>query len=868
MTQPVYIIIDGNSFIHRAYHALPVFTNKAGFPTNIITGVCNMINKVLKGFEHEYAVVAFDARGKNFRHDMFEEYKANRDSMPDDMRVQLDPLKQIIDAWGLPNLTVSGVEADDSMSSMAIAAEKAGFKVIMVTSDKDMNQIVNENIHILDTKATDAKEKMLPLDIEGVKEKMGVYPNQVVDYLSLVGDTADNVPGVHKCGHKTAIKWIDEFGSVEGIKENSDQIKGKVGEYLKEAIESGALDLSYKLVTIKKDVDVGDVLSYKQEMNEEKLIELLNTYELRTFKKMLNLVDKNAESAETEFVEGDEAKDFAMEMHKASILFMETFNFKNDDYLLVSTKSNDSVYVLKASEHKRSLTELVNSFVNKNGYISSIDSKEVLKTIYKVVKDRKVFDILLDDARVVDYIQEGGRSKIATIEMLNDSHSNFNLSELRETFKLNGKAPKWKKMSFEETATVISEHVKICKHIINNKDQDFNLASAIMDNRILSVLAYVEYHGALLNVEHLNNYGQELDSKIIDIEKRIFDVAGSEFNISSPKQVSKVLFEDLAIPSKKKSTAEDVLLALVDDNPIVGDILKYRSLTKLRSTYVEGLLSRVDENNYIHTTYNSTLTATSRLSSTDPNLQNIPAKNEDGRKIRQAFIAKSGFKIVKLDYSQIELRILASISGDKKLMEAYKEGYDVHAITASEIFEINVEDVTYEQRRVGKTINFALIYGMSERRLAAELGIDKKVAKEYYRNYFRYYKEVKPYFEGELETARENLFVTTLKGRKIFTRDLKSPNPHARSHAEKAANNARIQGTAADIIKDAMIEVFRVLQESEIEANILLQVHDELVFEVHEEIAEAFAKQMKALMENTTTINVPLVVEYEIKDHY
>ena len=714
------------------------------------------------------------------------------------------------------------------------------------------------------------KEKMLPMDVEGVKTKMGVYPESIIDYLALIGDTSDNVPGVFKCGHKTALKWLDAYGDIDGIIENRDAIGGKVGQYLAESIDTGSLLLSRKLVTIKRDVEIEKFASeFKAVMDEEKLLELLNLYELRGFKKSLNLIDKNADSAVMDVITDHmQVQNFVSNMHLLPIVFMKTFSYKDKSFILAGSQNEDFLYVFEPKDFIPELKLMVDSYISNKGYISSVDSKSVLKEIYKQVQDRKVFDLLLDDARVVSYIQEGGRSKVETIEMLNETYSNFNLSDLRETYKLNGKSPKWAKMTLEETISVHSEEVKIGKYIINNKESDFDLNSGLMDNKLLGVLAYMEDKGTLIDVEYLKSFNIELEEKVKALETSIFEVSKEEFNIGSPKQVANILFNVLEIPSKKKSTSEDVLLALVDDNPIVGDILKWRSLTKLQSTYVEGLISRVDENNFIHTTYNSTLTTTSRLSSTDPNLQNIPVKSEDGRKIRKAFVHREGYKILKIDYSQIELRILAHLSNDKKLIEAYVQDQDLHAITASQIFEIAVEDVTYEQRQIGKTINFGLIYGMSERRLAAELGIEKKVASTYYRNYFRYFKGVKPFFESELEKARENLFVETVSGRKIPTKDLKSPNPHARSHAEKAANNAAIQGTAADIIKVAMNRIFDFLQESEIDANLLMQVHDELIFEVREDIVEGFADEIKTLMENTTLLSIPLIVECSIGDSY
>lgn len=872
MTQKTYIIIDGNSFIHRAYNALPAFTNKDGFPTQIITGVCNMINKVINGFEHEHVVVAFDASGKNFRHDMYSEYKANRESMPDDMRIQLAPLKEIISSWGIPMLCVQGVEADDSMSTLALKAEEEGYKVILATSDKDMNQIVSDNIFILDTKSAESKEKMTLIDKEAVKVKMGVYPELVVDYLALIGDTSDNVPGVEKCGPKTALKWLESYGSIDGIVQNKDNISGKVGEYLNRSIDDGLLFLSRDLVTICKNVPIDKkATDFIGVMDEQSLLELLNKYQLRNLKKALKVVDKNASSAKSEFSDFNDKSlisDFFVKAQEENIIYVHTFNFNNEDFLLFFISDSEKVIVLKADEYKSELNDFVNNSFLKKYLISSVDTKNVLKTIYKHTNNRKAFSMLVDDARVADSIQEGNISKIKTIEYLNDTHSNFNLSALRETYKLNTATPKWDKMSLEETISVISEEIIVGKYIIENKDESYDISSANLDNKLVGVLASMEYHGALIDISYLNEIGSQFDEKINEIQNKIFEKAGQEFNISSPKQVANILFDVLEIKSKKKSTAEDVLLLLEPENPIITDIMSWRSYSKLKSTYIDGLINKADEDSFLHTTYNLTLATNGRLSSTDPNLQNLPMKTEEGRKIRAAFIPRKGYKIVTADYSQIELRILAHLSKDKKLLEAYVQEKDLHAITASEVLSMPLEDVSHEERRIGKTINFGLIYGMSEKRLASELNINKKDASEYYLKYFKYFKGIKPFFEKALEEAKENLFVKTDSGRKIHTRDLGSPNSFARSHAEKSANNAAISGTAADIMKEAMVHAFEVLQKTELDARIIMQVHDELVFEVREDIADGFASEMKYLLENTTKLSVPLIVEYKIKSHY
>ncbi len=867
MTKPTYLIIDGNSFIYRAYYALPPFSNKAGFPTQVITGFCNMTSGLITRLKPEKVVIAFDARGKNFRHELFDGYKGDRPPMDDDMRVQIEPLKQIIAAWGLPTMTVSGVEADDSMSTLSIMAEAEGYHVVMATSDKDMNQIVNDNINILDTKDIDGKSKYEPLDREGVKAKMGVYPESVIDFLSLVGDKADSIQGVHKCGEKTAVKWLEKYGDIDGIIANHTEIGGKVGEYLLEAIESGTLALARKLVKIKTDVDVGKKASeFTAEMDETALIELLNTYELRKFKKILGLVDQNAESAETA-VNYDKAEgELFLESVNDSI-FIEPLLVDEKDYLIVTDSSKESVYVIDIEESVTAVAKMIDRSVAGELTISSLSSQAVLKTCFKYLQNKLVWNVKLNDAKVLDFIFEGGVTK-SGVEGLNDSYSNFNLSPLRSEYKIDSKNPKYKKMSFNERCEVLAEEVKICRYIILNKTSEADPYLLNLDNKMLCVLAAMESRGILVDTDTLSKLGENFAKRLDEKAEKIYAYAGEKFNINAPKQVANILFDVMEIKSKKKNTSEDVLSALAEEHPIAGEILEYRSLSKLLSTYVDGLQEQADTNNRVHTNYSATTAKTSRLTSFEPNLQNIPVKTEDGRKIRNAFVAEKGRKIVSLDYSQIDLRVLAHLSGDKKLIEAFNQNKDIHAITAAEALSIPLDEVDYENRSIGKEINFGLIYGMSAKRLAINLGIKKKEGEAYYDNYFSYYRDVKPYFEKELEFANESLFTQTLTGRKIPAEGLKSPTPMIRSYAERATKNARIQGSSSDLIKIAMVKAFEFLQETNIQAEMLLQVHDELVFEVDEENAEALALHMKVIMENAMLLSVPLVVTYDIADHY
>ena len=843
MSEPLFIIIDGKSFMHRAFHGMPPFKNKEGFPTQIIAGVSNMINGQLTKLKPAKVVVVFDHKGKTFRHDMFEGYKGDRPSLPDDFRVQIEPLKELIAAWGLPMMSIPYVEADASMSTLAIQAKEAGYKVAMLTSDKDMCQIVDEDIGILDTK--DIEKGNVVRHIEGVKEKMKVYPNQIVPFLALVGDKADCVPGVEGVGEGTAAKWLAEYKTLENLIANKENIKGKVGANFVKAVEDGSFQLSIDLVTIKTDVDLGQTV---EEFQAER---------------------------------DDEILAFLKDIKKEDNLFIELIELDGKDKFLMSSEEIDSIFLVDVIEHLNTLTELATD--NKHTIIS-LKAKNIINKLFNLTKNEKLFFCKLDDIRVYDYVHFTQRSKEATLEHLNNDHSKFNLSELRETYKLNGKTPKWNKMTEEEILEVRSEEVSISKYIFENKIEEINTNISKMDNKILSVLSYMETNGALIQPHILKTIGEELSEILRQKEEIIYKIAGEEFSIASPKQVQAILFDKLGLPAKKKTTAEDALRKAVaaltknkdleeekkeDLTTIVNEILEHRSLSKIIGTYVVGLTERMTKDNKVHTTYQSTVTSTGRFSSIDPNLQNIPIRNEEGRKIRNAFIAKKGYKILAVDYSQIELRILAHLANDEAFIRAFNNGEDIHKQTAADILGIDISEVTDDQRRIAKAINFGLIYGMGEKRLAEDNNITRKEAKVYYNGFFDTYVSVKPYFDEELERAKENLYIKTILGRKLSTKDVNANNSMIRSHAEKAAKNAGIQGSAAEIIKLAMIDVFDfIFNEAKEEAIMIMQVHDELVFEVKEDKAEELAERIKSIMENVIELKVPLVAEYKIADNW
>ncbi len=858
MSKPLLIIVDGNSFIHRAYHAMKGFSNSKGFPTGAIHGTATMLLNLRKRYPDAKFIVSFDSKEKNFRHEMFKEYKANRPPMDDDLRKQIPLIKEFVSLWGSPTMEIKGVESDDSMGTLAVKAEKLGYKVIMSTSDKDMRQLVNENILILDTKDSETKE---PFGIEGVIEKENVHPSKIIDKLALMGDNADNIPGVKDCGKVTAVKWIEKYGSVEGVIENADDIGGAVGEKLRACIDD--LILSKKLVTIDINVqDVPEINDIKFKETSSEIITFLDNLDLVAVKKKFSHIRSDAEGLKFNVSTCDSSIFERFLNQKA--FYLNYFEFNNYFKFFATDKYGTNIYNFDINEESISFLKKV---IEKRIRICTFSAKELLKKISVVANVEIPFDFVAHDVKIADYVCNGGRSSEVSIDYINEMNSKMPLSNLRVEFKLEGNSPQYKKMTEEQITEVKSEELSLISYLFMKKY--FNLGSSAYktDTMLLPILANMELAGARIDKEQLTIFGKELDSRIADVANQIYTIAGEEFNISSPKQVGEILFDKIGIPSKKKSTAEKVLEAFINDYPIIKLIFDYRSLSKLKSTYVDGLLSKANGDR-LHTDYKQTITSTGRLSSREPNLQNIPIKTEDGKRIRKAFISEDGYKILAADYSQIELRVLAHMAQEKNLMNAFANNEDVHKTTASLVMNKPLEEVTSEDRRIAKAVNFGLIYGLSAKNLAKQLGIEKKEAESYYKIYFEKFDSIKPYFESVLASAKENLFVITEFDRKLPTKDVNSSNGMIRSGAELSAKNAPVQGTAADIIKLAMLEVAEFISNSDYDVSLFMQVHDELVFEVREDIAEEFALEVQKIMENAVKLDIPLVVDYNIADNY
>ncbi len=863
--RPLVIVVDGNSFIHRSFHALPLFTNKEGFPTSAITGALNMIVSLQRKYSPDKLIVCFDAKGKNFRHDIYPEYKGNRPPSDPNIGVQFQPLKEIVQAWGMPMLCIDGVEADDTMGTVAIRAVEEGYDVAIATSDKDMRQLVTENIKIVDTKDAGTKE---PYGAEGVVERMGVEPHLVKDLLTIMGDDSDGIPGVFNVGKDTAGKWLMKYGSLENVIAHADEIKGKRGEYLRDAIPH--LPLSYKLVDIRTDVPLPlPVKELYGTRDEAKLFELVSKYELSQFKRDADVSNPNAESMECDIVVCDTDASISILSNKlsqssAKNLFIDASD-TDSDRICLAINHVSKVYVVDLKSISDVLAERY-----RKGHFPVLIGNNVKRVVVKMIgSDVLPVHPIIDvkDTRLCYYSHIGARSKLPSISVLNDNYAGLDMSPLRQEFKLDEKTPKWNKVSPDQWSEIKAEELKLAEKIFVAFTTDSSplssneISTLSSEEKLLPLLASLEAQGLSIDASYLKELDGNLETAASEVEAKIKDITGvNDINLNSPKQVGHLLFEVMAIPIKKPSTAEKVLLKLAKDYPVVVDILRYRSLMTLRTRYIQGLLTRIHDDGKIHPQFNQGLALTGRLSAEDPNVQAIPVRSDEGKKVRQAFVSEKGYLVAAADYSQIELRVLAHLSGDKWLINAFLAGSDIHRATASDILGVPYDDVTDDQRRVAKAINFGLIYGMGAKRLAEETGISLKDAKEYIDAYFARYPLVREYLDNELHKAKQNGFVQTITGRKIYTPDVNASNPMIRVHAELSAKNSGIQGSAADIIREAMLNIVSsgILDDN---VKLVMQVHDELVFYIKDELVGELLPKLTQLMESAFELAVPLVVE-------
>ena len=890
MSKEKLLLVDGSSYLYRAFHALPDLRSSDGRPTGAIYGVLNMLQKLIKSERPDYLSVVFDTPVKTFRHDIFPEYKANRQKTPEDLIAQIEPLHQAIINLGLPLIAVDGVEADDVIGTLAMEAEKKNIKTLIATGDKDMAQLVTDNIHLIDTM------KDIRMGPAEVLEKFGILPERFIDYLTLAGDTSDNIPGVEKVGPKTAIKWINEYGSLEGVIQNADQIKGKIGDNLNAALDQ--LDLFKTLVTIKCDVQTDSNFSdlIIGESNEDLLHEQLSDLGLHGLIKQFDIqspekkpdVESNYHTIRTK----NELDELIEVMKKAPYISFDTettsLDYMNAELVGVSIalKPNEAFYIPINHNYEGVEKQLEEHFVLE-ALKPFLESDEIPKIGHNLKYDRHILQNLgidlkgkLLDTMLFSYVNNSTITR-HNLDAVSKRYLNINPTSYEDVAGKGAKQIPFSEVSIEVASEYASEDadisLKLYEHIEPLVQKETKLAKLYseIEGPLIYTLGDIERNGVLIDSEKLNEQSKELEAKILKLEQKVQKSAGEDFNLGSPKQLQEILYEKLGLPVIKKtpkgqpSTAESVLQELSMDFPIVQDILSYRAISKLKSTYTDKLPKMVNSNTgRVHTSYHQAVTATGRLSSSDPNLQNIPIRSEEGRRIREAFIAPDGYKILAADYSQIELRIMAHLSRDQGLMDAFAKGQDIHQATAAEIFSTNIDEVTANQRRSAKAINFGLIYGMSAFGLSKQLQITRAEAQNYIEQYFDRYPQVKHYMDETKQSAKKMGYVETVFGRRLYLADIESSNYQRRQYAERSAINAPMQGTAADLIKMAMILLHQKIREESFEAKIIMQVHDELVIEVNENQSDELSEITTSVMSEISKLDVELKVDADIGNNW
>jgi len=918
--KPPLILVDGSSYLFRAYHVpyLQALSTKDGQPTGAITGVLNMLRSLNKDYPGGNVIAIFDAKGKTFRNDMYPEYKANRPPMPDDLRTQIKPLHDIITAMGLPLLVIPGVEADDVIGTLAKQADALGIETVISTGDKDMAQLVTPHVRLINT-MTDVE-----MDEAGVEEKFGVRPDQIIDYLALMGDKVDNIPGVVKCGPKTAVKWLAEHGTLDEVIANADKVKGKIGENLRDALEQ--LPLSYQLATIKCDVELEQSAEQLRPTapNVEVLAELYQKFELKRLLADLTKSDNDIAASGATATQKSSQKSKATDSDVADVIAAEVTETQYDIVLDITlfeqwlTKlkmckafafdtETTSVDYMKAElvglsfaieAGKAAYVPLTHDYLDAPEQLDLdwvlaqlkplLESTDIKKIGQNLKYDANVlshYDIALQGVAFDTMIESYCYNSVATrhnMDALALKYLDYKTVHFEDIAGKGAKQLTFNQIEIEKAGHYAAEDADITLRLhqaifpaLEQLPEQLSVYNEI-EIPLMPVIARMEQGGVLIDSDLLAEQSQTLGQRLAELEIEAHNLAGKSFNLASPKQLQQILFEELQIPIIKKtpkgapSTAEEVLQELALDYPLPKVILENRGLSKLKSTYTDKLPLMVSQKSgRVHTSYHQAVTATGRLSSTDPNLQNIPIRSEQGRKIRQAFIAPQDHKIVAIDYSQIELRIMAHLSEDNGLVSAFSEGKDIHRATAAEIFAVELEEVTTEQRRSAKAINFGLIYGMSAFGLAKQLNIGRQQAQEYQDKYFQRYPGVLTYMEDTRQQASEQGYVETLFGRRLYLADINAKNGMRKKAAERAAINAPMQGTAADIIKKAMLAVDEwLLAQNDDRIRMTMQVHDELIFEIHQDIVEETTAKLVELMNNAVELSVPLIAEAGIGDNW
>lgn len=894
------ILLDGNSLFNRAYFALPPLMNKDGFYTNAIYGFAMMLNNVLENYKPTHMAIAFDLKAPTFRHKSFQDYKANRKGMADELKMQVEPLKKMVDAYGITRVEFEGYEADDIIGTLSQFGENSDLEVMIVTGDKDALQLASQKTSVYITKKgiTDL-EKFT--DVE-VIERYGLTPEEFIDLKALMGDKSDNIKGVAGIGEKTGIKLLKEYKSIEGIYEHIDEIKGSVKTKLENDKESAFL--SKKLATIVRDMPIDadmDELIIKP-TNYEELAEMYREFEftilLNKLKKEQLAKSNNSEEGPEGFTQVSlseslkdgnpfEEKSSKSEEEYQKLTIVEDYdksefdNIENAEIIInmeaeknegsncffidkLYMKIADKLYIVPTDR----LGDVKDLLENQSNRIIG----HGLKNIYKTLKINgiKLANVYFD-IEIAEYLIDSNNTNF-TLEYINNKYGLTNFESLEDIL---GKGKKELKLLF-------ADHDRLKKYFVNSiyaidcchkkmekiiKDEELNFVFSEIEMKLVKVLSDMEEEGFLVDRELLSKLSKQYESEIIKLENSIYDLSGELFNINSPKQLGVILFEKLALPVIKKtktgySTNIEVLEALQGSHPIIDYIMEYRQITKLKSTYVDGLTNIInDATGRIHTTFNQTIAATGRLSSSEPNLQNIPVRTERGKVLRGVFISKDGYSLIDSDYSQIELRILAHLAEDEIMLDSFKKHEDIHTRTASEVFNVALEDVTPELRSAAKAVNFGIVYGISDFGLSNNLGISKKEAKKYIEKYLEKYVKIKEFLDNVVDEVEKTGYSKTIFGRKRYIPELKAKNIMVRNFGKRLAMNTPIQGAAADIIKLAMIKVYEYLEENRVDAKLILQVHDELILEAREDIVEELEAKIKDIMENVADLLVDLDVD-------
>ena len=896
------ILVDGSSYLFRAFHALPPLTNSKGNPTGAIKGVINMIRSLITGYPGAKVIVIFDAKGKTFRNDIYSDYKANRPPMPDDLRCQIQPIHDIIAAMGLPLLVIDGVEADDVIGTLAQQATEQGIETIISTGDKDMAQLVSPHVTLINTMNNEH------LDIEGVKNKFGVPPEHIIDYLALMGDKADNIPGVPKVGEKTARGLIAGLGCLEDVYANLDKVKElafrgakTLAPKLQEHQEMA--ELSKVLATIKLDVALAQGIQEIQPLPPQNH-KLLALYEFCEFKGWIKEVSADGAAEE-------EVADITIDRSLYTILSTEDEfdtwlqKLKDADYFAFDTETTSLNYMearivgvsFAVAPGEAAYVPLAHDYIDAPPQLDRQWALAKLKPLLEDEAISKVGQNLKYDAHVLNNhgicLRGIRHDSMLQSYVLNSVASKHNMDALAKKYlnhdcisfeEIAGKGVKqlpFNQIDIQQAGPYAAEDADITLRLHETLHGKLAASESLLalyeevELPLVQVLTYMEQQGALVNAGKLHQQSQDIQLRLSELEKQAYDLAGEEFNLASPKQLQVIFFEKLELPILKKtpkgqpSTAEEVLVALSRDYELPKVILEHRGLAKLKNTYTDKLPRMIaPSSGRVHTSYQQAVTATGRLSSTDPNLQNIPVRNEQGRKIRQAFEAPAGHVLVAADYSQIELRIMAHLSKDPGLLAAFSQGKDIHRATAAEIMSLDEADVSSEQRRHAKAVNFGLIYGMSAFGLAKQIDVSRKEAQDYINTYFERYPGVRTYMENTRELAAKQGYVETLFGRRLYLPEINSKNGMRRQAAERTAINAPMQGTAADIIKKAMINMHRWIAEEALDVKMILQVHDELIFEVPVAKLDSMRAKIKEIMETAVQLDVPLVVDAGVGDNW